>query len=116
MNFVVGRKGPGAHYIGRGSPLGNPFVIGKDGGREAVCEKYQSWFEDQVRNRNPAVLQELYNIQTEAQSHGWVKLGCFCAPQRCHGETIKAFLESNHVRLTRPPGSRQLAIEVTPRG
>lgn len=38
----VHRKGAsctprGARYIGRGSPYGNPFVIGRDGDRDAVC-------------------------------------------------------------------------------
>ena len=28
-------------YIGRGSKWGNPFVIGKDGSREEVVEKYR---------------------------------------------------------------------------
>ena len=32
-----------AVYIGRGSPYGNPFVIGKDGTREQVIAKYEEW-------------------------------------------------------------------------
>ncbi|MGC1612799.1 MAG: DUF4326 domain-containing protein [Pseudolabrys sp.] len=28
----------GAVYCGRGSPYGNPFVIGRDGDRDQVCE------------------------------------------------------------------------------
>jgi len=30
-----------AVYIGRGSIYGNPFVIGKDGNRYEVCDKYE---------------------------------------------------------------------------
>ena len=30
-------------YIGRPSRWGNPFVIGKDGTREEVVEKYRNW-------------------------------------------------------------------------
>ena len=32
-------------YVGRGSKWGNRFVIGKDGSREEVVEKYRVWFE-----------------------------------------------------------------------
>ena len=30
-------------YIGRPSPWGNPFEIGKDGNRQEVVEKYATW-------------------------------------------------------------------------
>ena len=32
-----------AVYVGRGSPWGNPFVIGKDGTREEVIEKFKQF-------------------------------------------------------------------------
>ena len=32
--IVNKHHGKSGEYIGRGSPLGNPFVIGKDGSRE----------------------------------------------------------------------------------
>lgn len=31
-------------YIGRGSPFGNPFQIGRDGDRKQVIEKYRVYF------------------------------------------------------------------------
>jgi hypothetical protein len=31
-------------YIGRGSPLGNPYIIGKDGDRAEVIKKYERDF------------------------------------------------------------------------
>ena len=34
---------PNAAYIGRPSLWGNPFVIGKDGTRAEVVEKYERW-------------------------------------------------------------------------
>lgn len=33
-------KEPYDVYIGRGSPWGNPFVIGKDGDRKECIDKY----------------------------------------------------------------------------
>ena len=94
MKITVGRKGPHAHYIGRGSPLGNPFIIGRDGDRDEVCDKYQPWFDNKVAEKDPAVMAELRAIWHKANRPEGVTLGCFCAPERCHGYTIKAYLES----------------------
>ena len=40
---------PNATYIGRPSIWGNPFVIGKDGTRGEVIEKYERWLLRQPR-------------------------------------------------------------------
>jgi len=31
----------GAKYCSRGSPYGNPFVIGVDGDRDQVCDRFE---------------------------------------------------------------------------
>lgn len=72
---------PGSIYIGRGSKWGNPFVIGPDGTRDEVCEKHKKWLWKQVK-AGEVSLQEL------AELHG-KDLVCFCAPKRCHGETLE---------------------------
>ena len=41
-----------AVYIGRGSPWGNPFVIGKDGDRDTVCDKYAAMGAPEHANLN----------------------------------------------------------------
>jgi len=41
--------GPGI-YIGRPSPLGNPFVIGRDGDREEVIRKYREFLKIAIHN------------------------------------------------------------------
>lgn len=85
---------PGAQYIGRGSPLGNPFRIGRDGDRNRVCDKYEEWFDLQVRQKSPGVMNELRRLHRLAQ-RGDLILGCYCSPNRCHGETIKRFLDAH---------------------
>jgi hypothetical protein len=61
-----------AIYIGRGSPWGNPFVIGRDGDRDDVCDR----FEKEV----------LPTLDIEPlRGHDLV---CFCHPKRCHGRAI----------------------------
>lgn len=68
---------PDAVYIGRGSPYGNPFVIGKDGNRDEVCDKFEA-----ALLSNPALLQK---VKIELKDKDLV---CFCAPKRCHGDTL----------------------------
>lgn len=62
----------GAVYIGRGSPWGNPYVIGKDGTRDDVCDLFE-------KNILPTL-----DVSKLAGKH----LICFCAPHRCHGDAI----------------------------
>lgn len=93
MSVRVGRHyEPGAEYIGRGSPLGNPFVIGFDGNRDAVCDRYEQWFDYRVATQDHVVMDELRRLYRLARN-GELVLGCYCAPSRCHGETIKRFLD-----------------------
>lgn len=75
-------------YIGRGRDprsgeagrWGNPFRIGEDGTRDEVLGKYRLWICKEVE----AGRIELSDL---AALHGKV-LGCWCAPERCHGEIL----------------------------
>lgn len=69
-------KEPYEVYIGRGSKWGNPFVIGKDGNRDDVCDKYEVYLLS-----NQTLLDALPELKDK-------KLGCFCKPQRCHGDLL----------------------------
>lgn len=66
-----------AVYIGRGSPWGNPFVIGRDGDRDAVCDKYEKMVE-----ANHAYKDRVIEVLRGKN------LMCFCAPLRCHGDYL----------------------------
>lgn len=70
-----------AIYIGRGSKWGNPFVIGKDGNRDAVCDKHLQKLKNDIVNGN-VTLEDLAGLHNQ-------KLVCFCAPLRCHGDTLE---------------------------
>lgn len=67
-----------AIYIGRGSPWGNPFVIGKDGDRDAVCDRFE-------RETLPTL-----DLEPLRGKH----LVCWCKPARCHGDSIIAALRA----------------------
>lgn len=66
-----------AKYIGRGTPFGNPFVIGKDGDRDEVCDKYE-----QLLTNTPSLV---LRVKSELKGQHLV---CFCKPKRCHGDTL----------------------------
>ena len=63
-------------YIGRPSKWGNPFVMGKDGRRDQVIEKYEAWLKTQ-----PGLLAALPELRGKV-------LGCWCAPNACHGDVL----------------------------
>lgn len=87
--IVNKHHGKSGEYIGRGSPLGNPFVIGKDGSREQVIAKYRVWLNEQIMRKNPVVLDELNRLGNKAIGEKGLALQCFCYPKPCHGEVIK---------------------------
>lgn len=67
----------GAVYVGRPGPFGNPFVLGRDGDRAQVIEKYRAWFDTQ-----PAL------VARAKRELAGKDLVCFCAPKPCHGDVL----------------------------
>lgn len=86
-------------YIGRGSPLGNPFTH-MDGttakhkveSREAAIKAYAVWLMEQLQEGNQEVITELDRLATIAMSTGKLILRCYCAPKACHGDVIRKVL------------------------
>jgi hypothetical protein len=70
------KRTPHDVYIGRPSKWGNPFVIGRDGTRPQVIERYERWLLGQ-----PALLAALPELTGKT-------LGCWCAPQACHCDVL----------------------------
>jgi hypothetical protein len=70
-------------YIGRGSPFGNPFKIGKDGDREEVIRKFKHYFVERLKDQ--VFKKKLLELRGK-------RLGCYCAPLACHGDVIAGFL------------------------
>ena len=66
--------------IDRTSPWGNPFVLGHDGGREEVIDRYRRW----LATDDPQAVWIRENVHT---LRGKV-LGCWCAPKACHGDVL----------------------------
>lgn len=74
-------------YGGRPGPLGNPFIIGKDGTRDEVCDKYEEWFKKEI-NTNSQFLKAVLGCKGKV-------VGCYCAPERCHLQTIQRWLNDS---------------------
>jgi hypothetical protein len=68
-------------FIGRPSKWGNPYKIGINGTRDEVIEKYREYLKT-----NKILLDQLYKLKGK-------RLGCFCAPLKCHGHILLEFLE-----------------------
>ena len=78
-------------YIGRGSILGNPFKIKRDGDRNEVIDKYRSWLWTEI-GKHGRVWDELIRIFRIWEQCGHVSLACYCFPKACHGQVIGSAL------------------------
>ena len=87
-------KEPNNIYCGRGSALGNPFNMSHESQRDSVCDRYELWFTEMViTSRGDSPFFKRLDRIVKAAKEGDVNLGCFCAPKRCHCDTIKAYVD-----------------------
>lgn len=100
-------KDGGAYdYIGRAmprkrigaSPLANPYKIGEDGDRAAVCRLYQSDLDKTILKGSGPIYEALVDIRDRHLSGEVVRLACWCTSEenlkrphrQCHGQNIRA--------------------------
>jgi len=81
MKVVHCKKEPFDVYIGRPSKWGNPFIIGVDGTRKEVIEKYLEWAPKQK-----------YLMDSLHELDGKI-LGGWCKPLSCHGDILIKLIE-----------------------
>ena len=72
--------------------LGNQFIMKEESQRDEVCNKYQEWFDQQIKDNNLELINALNKIKDLSLKTD-IALGCWCYPKRCHAETIKRHLE-----------------------
>ena len=86
MRIVHWKKEPYDVYIGRPGKWGNPYIIGPDGTREEVIEKYEEW----VRS-SPTMMRTLHQLKGKV-------LGCWCDPGvPCHGEVLLKLMKEQGI-------------------
>lgn len=85
--------------IDRRTPYGNPFKMDTESQRNEVVDRFAVWWlapaQDGLRE---ALLTDIRELQHQRLMAGEmvsapIRLGCWCAPQRCHGDVIKRWLE-----------------------
>lgn len=69
--------------VGRGTPFGNPFILGKDGTREEVCENYSTHY----LPFKPSISALLPTLRGKV-------LVCHCYPEQCHADALKDALDN----------------------
>ena len=81
------------HYAGRPTLWGNLWVLGPDGTRDEVCDRYDTWLRtgrdfghpEATEARRQAILASLPALRDKT-------LSCWCSPSRCHCETLIALI------------------------
>jgi hypothetical protein len=83
-NVYIGRKGiifiDGKRFPQNNSIFANPFKISKDETREQVIDKYEDYIREIINNDA--------NIKSELLALKNKNLGCWCAPEPCHGHVL----------------------------
>ena len=82
--------------VDRASVLGNPFYMQNESQRDTVCNQYEVYFQEKMQNTQSAFYKEIQRLQTVLQEYGRLELFCWCAPKRCHAESIKKHLENHY--------------------
>lgn len=93
---VVKKGTARGEYIGRGSVLGNPFLMVKDGGtytREGCIAAFEVMLKEKLTKKDPAFCGEMNRLFKIAKEKGELTLVCFCKPLGCHGDVVKQILE-----------------------
>lgn len=80
-------------YIGRPSPLGNPYKMNREEDRATVIELYHRWLWNQIKwskepDLNHSAFNELIRIAKLVKSGKNIRLVCWCSPSACHGDII----------------------------
>lgn len=91
IGIYIGRAGYGL----KGSPLANPFKMNKEAERAEVIERYRTYIQKKIEERDQAVLDELREIEHAHRKGEKVVLLCWCAPRACHGDVVKELIEAD---------------------
>lgn len=101
MQIIVRNKntyiGKG-EFIGRPSPLENPFRITRSRSRSTAISMYAEYITDAIMNEGFAsvhheeIISELNRLFKILIDNQRLILICYCSPLECHGDVIKQLL------------------------
>jgi hypothetical protein len=87
------KRGARGIYVGRPSPLGNPFAMQGEATSAAVIQAYEDWLAEQLLDPSSPASIEIYRLSELARKQD-VCLVCWCAPKACHADSIKRTIEA----------------------
>lgn len=98
VNIRTHNKGSRANTIpfkiDRTTALGNPFFMANEEQRDQVCDDYEVWFYKKLNdNMRSGFKAEIQLMKAALKFGNNICLVCWCSPKRCHGDTIKQYLE-----------------------
>lgn len=89
-NVYIGRRGivfvDGERFPKKDSIWANPYKIGKDGTREEVIKKYKKYIKKKLES-DSELLARLSKLKGKT-------LGCWCKPEKCHGDVLVEIIQS----------------------
>lgn len=89
-------KEPWQVRVDRASILGNSYKMknkNDDKERDEVCDKYEQYFIEQIKKGNELFAKEFLRLIEIFKKYNKLELFCWCAPKRCHAETLKKYIE-----------------------
>lgn len=75
----------------RGSPLGNPYRIGRDEPLQQALGRYRNWLDEALSRPASSQTAEIDRLARIARK-GALALECWCAPYPCHADVIRDVL------------------------
>ena len=79
--------------VDRSTPVGNIYYMHDESERDKVCDEYELYFRKLITYSDRAV--DYLNSMLDAlKKYGHIELSCWCAPKRCHAQTIRRWLNS----------------------
>ena len=72
-------------YVGRPTKWGNPYVIGRDGSRAQVIERYRAHL------HHSGLINQIDELTGK-------DLVCWCAPAACHADMLLELANPHHTR------------------
>lgn len=85
--------------VDRSSILGNPYFLHCESQRNDICDLYEDYFNRRLNKTldpsNDTKFDKALKKICDTLRVSDVALGCWCAPKRCHAETILDYIHAN---------------------
>jgi len=84
--FITMEDGKKERFPKNDSVFCNPFKVGKDGTLEEVVVKFENYMREKLEKNEDNIVEELKKLKGK-------NLGCWCKPNKCHGDRLLELIE-----------------------